>query len=376
MQPVRDSTRSVQLLSELVCNNSASAATSASTKPGTTPTISPRVAELTAVLTQKDLTDLKALAESNHVIIRAFETLGWILDVEGNREGAEWVHAAVEEERSRIQHAVGFLHQICDALQQRGCPVTVIKSLDHWPDLGSDLDLYTDAEAAQIVYVMTSQFQASLENRSWGDRLANKWNFVVPGLPELVEVHVGRLGQTGEQIAVTRSVSTRACPKNVGPFSFRVPAPEDRIIISTLQRMYRHFYIRLCDIVDNAALLDQHLVDFEYLHSVAAGAGLWDGIATYLNIISQYMELYRGYGVPLPSLVTASAKFGAAEIRFRRQFLRVPILPHSIHLYAGELKTLLMNGDFRNGLRLSLLPGLATAAALEQKLTGSDKGIW
>jgi hypothetical protein len=155
-----------------------------------------------------------------------------------------------------------------------------------------------------------------------------------------------------------------------------VPAPEDRIVISTLQRMYRHFYIRLCDIVDNAALLDQHLVDFEYLHSLGASAGLWDGIATYLNIISEYMEAYRGYGVPLPSLVTGSAKFGAAKVRFRRQFLRVPILPQSIHLYAGELKTLLMNGDLRNSLRLSLLPGLATAAALEQKLTGSDKGIW
>jgi hypothetical protein len=155
-----------------------------------------------------------------------------------------------------------------------------------------------------------------------------------------------------------------------------VPAAEDRIVISTLQRMYRHFYIRLCDVVDNAALLDQRLVDFEYLHSLGAAAGLWDGIATYLKIISEYVEAYRGYGVPLPSLVTGSAKFGAGKVRFRKQFLRVPILPQSINLYAGELKTLLMNGDLRNGLRLSLLPGLATAAALEQKLTGSDKGIW
>ena len=198
----------------------------------------------------------------------------------------------------------------------------------------------------------------------------------LPELAELVEIHIGRLGQTGEQIAVTRSVSARMRSKTVGHFTFNVPAPEDRIVISTLQRMYRHFYIRLCDIVDNAALLDQHLVDFEYLHSLGASAGLWDGIATYLNIISEYMEAYRGYGVPLPSLVTGSAKFGAAKVHFRRQFLRVPILPQSINLYAGELKTLLMNGDFRNSLRLSLLPGLATAAALEQKLTGSDKGIW
>jgi hypothetical protein len=316
------------------------------------------------------------LAASNHVLIRAFDSLGPILDVEGNRQAAEWVHVAAEEERSRIQHALGFLNDICTALQQSGCPVTVIKSLDHWPDLGSDLDLYSDAEPERVVQVMTSTFHAKVDNRSWGDRLANKWNFVVPGLPELVEIHVGRLGQTGEQIAVTRSVSARTRGTTLGHYAFNVPAPEDRIVISTLQRMYRHFYIRLCDIVDNAALLDQHLVDFEYLHSLGASAGLWDGIATYLNIISEYMEAYRGYGVPLSSLVTGSAKFGAAKVRFRRQFLRVPILPQSIHLYAGELKTLLMNGDLRNSLRLSLLPGLATAAALEQKLTGSDKGIW
>jgi len=376
MELVQESSKSIQLLSELVCNNVAGSSTSRGVAIRTSPTPSPRLTELTTVLRQEDLEELRALAASNHVLIRAFDSLGPILDVEGNRQAAEWVQVAAEEERSRIQHALAFLSEICNALQQSGCPVTVIKSLDHWPDLGSDLDLYSDAEPERVVQVMTSAFHAKVDNRSWGDRLANKWNFVLPGLPELVEIHVGRLGQTGEQIAVTRSVSARTRTVTLGHFPFNVPAPEDRIVISTLQRMYRHFYIRLCDIVDNAALLDQHLVDFEYLPSLGASAGLWDGIATYLNIISEYMEAYRGYGVPLPSLVTGSAKFGAAKVRFRRQFLRVPILPQSIHLYAGELKTLLMNGDLRNSLRLSLLPGLATAAALEQKLTGSDKGIW
>ncbi len=41
-----------------------------------------------------------------------------------------------------------------------------------------------------------------------------------------------------------------------------------------------------------------------------------------------------------------------------------------------ELKRLMLNGELRNTLRLSLLPCLATAAALEFKITGSDKGIW
>jgi hypothetical protein len=252
----------------------------------------------------------------------------------------------------------------------------VIKSLDHWPDLGSDLDLYTDADSPRVVEVMRARFQAKLADRSWGDRLANKWNFVVPGLPELVEVHAGRLGQTGEQTAVTRSVSARARVAEVRGHLFRVPAPEDRIVISTLQRMYRHFYIRLCDIVDNAGLLEQNLVDFEYLRSLGATAGLWEGIATYLRIISEYVQSYRGASLPLPPVVTGSAKFGTQQVRFHRDFLRVSILPHSMNLYASELMTLLLNGEVRNSFRLSLLPGLATAAALEQKMTGSDKGIW
>src|SRR4051812_35870052 len=343
MELVRDSTRSLQLLSELLFSNAAAdnppKDVNNSCELGKA---SLRASELVSLLRPADLDELRRLAMSNHVVMRSFAALGKILDVEGNLQAADLVGLAIQDERARIQHALGFLNEICSTLQNGGCPAIVIKSLDHWPDLGSDLDLYTDAPAAEVVELMAGRFKAKVDDRSWGDRLANKWNFVVPGLPELVEIHIGRLGQTGEQTAATQSVSARARVEAVGPYSFRVPAPEDRIIISTLQRMYRHFYIRLCDIVDNARLLDCHLVDFGYLHSLGAAAGLWDGIATYLNIVSEYAEAYRGYGAPLTSLVTGSAKFGIEKVRFRRDFLRVPILPQSLNLYAGELKTLLM----------------------------------
>jgi hypothetical protein len=378
MQPVRDSSTNLQLLSKLLLSApfSAHSATQARAVPASMEADSANVNELTAKLSQKDFEDLKALAITNHVILRSFAPFQQVLEARGNTQAAEWVAAAVQQEKERIHHALGFLAQICIALEEDGCPVTVIKSLDHWPDLGSDLDLYTDADPAKVVELMAAHFNAKLADRSWGDRLANKWNFVIPSLPELIEVHAGRLGQTGEQTAVTRSVSSRACMAQIDGHLFRVPTPEDRIVISTLQRMYRHFYIRLCDIVDNARLLDLHLVDFAYLHSLGSAAGLWEGIATYLTIISEYVEAYRGSGVPLNSLVTGSAKFGTDQVRFGRDFLRVSILPHSMNLYASELMTLLLKGELRNSLRLSLLPGLATAAALEQKLTGSDKGIW
>ena len=369
MVPFAEPQTNFQFLSELLLNTPNSSQMLLNSKLGSE-------SDMSSLLSAKNFEALKTLAATNHVIVRAFGRLQPILQESGKYDLAELVTASLEEERLRIKHALSFLANICSALEKSGCAVTVIKSLDHWPDLGSDLDLYTNADPAKVVQVMSSQFAAKLAERSWGDRLANKWNFVVPGLPEMIEVHIGRLGQTGEQTAFTRSILHRTRVIAIDGQSFRVLAPEDRIIISTLQRMYRHFYIRLCDVVDNAHLLDSQEVDFDQLHRMGHIGGLWEGIATYLVIISEYVEKYRGYGVPLPLIVTESAKFGARPVSFRKDFLRVPILPHSLNLYAGELKTLLFGGQLRNSLRLSLLPGLATAAALEMKITGSDKGIW
>jgi hypothetical protein len=324
--------------------------------------------------TANDLSDLWHLAMSHHVIVRSFPRLHELLSASGN-DHAGWVEQELIKERARIDHAVSFLSPICEELEEAG-DVVVIKSLDHWPDLGSDLDLYTNADSAAVVAVMREKFKAQLAERSWGDRLANKWNFIVPGLPELVEVHVSRLGQTGEQIHFTESMVKHAARAQFGSHTFNVPAPEHRMMISTLQRMYRHFYVRLCDIVDNAKVIESGTVDYPHLKSLAESAGLWDGLATYLVIISGYVKSYRGEELPLPAPVTNAAHFGNELVHFRRNFLRIPIFPQSAWFYASEWKRLLLNGELQSTLRLSLLPGLATAAALEMKLTGSDKGIW
>ncbi len=321
-----------------------------------------------------DLRELWSLATAHHVIMRAFPGLHRLMAAQKS-DTAQWVEQALQQEQARIDHAASFLSRICETLQNIG-DVIVIKSLDHWPDLGSDLDLYTNAKGAEVVSLMLERFKARVEDRSWGDRLANKWNFVIPGLPELVEVHVGRLGQTGEQVAITNSLVSRSVTSQIGSHTFRVPGHEDRLIISTLQRMYRHFYIRLCDIADTARLIDSGAIDYAYLKSLAGSAGLWDGLATYLAIVCEYVESYRGAALPLPSMVKSAARFGNEQVYFKRRFLRIPIFPQAARLYMSEWERLLLDGEFQNTLRLSLLPGLAAAAALELKLTGSDKGIW
>jgi hypothetical protein len=318
-----------------------------------------------------DWTTLQSLANSHHVVLRA---LPHLLSLPVGEE-FDWIGPVIEAEQSRIDRALSFLSPICEALERAG-PVVVIKSLDHWPDLGSDLDLYTNGDAGDVAAIMRNQFHARLSSRSWGDRMANKWNFEVPGLPEQIEVHVQRLGQMGEQRLIGDSLITRSTPLRFGAYTFRVPSPEDRMIVSTLQRMFRHFYIRLCDIVDLAQSLERGGIDFDYLRSLATMSGLWQGLATYLRIVSDYVRQYRGNGVPLPAFLLAAAHFGNEKVWFGKKFLRIPILPHSARLYTTELRELFWSGEIRNTLRLGLLPLLATAAAVEYRITGSDKGIW
>ena len=81
--------------------------------------------------------------------------------------------------------------------------------------------------------------------------------------------------------------------------SVSLGSPDD----STLQRMYRHFNFRLCDVVDTAALADAGAIDFANLRSLACAAGIWEGVATYLQIVSDYTMSYRGTGLDLPKFV-------------------------------------------------------------------------
>ena len=316
---------------------------------------------------------LLSLAQSNHVVIRAFQRLAQDPAQTGL---AAWASGAITEERQRIDNALTFLHHICEELERGGCATTVMKSLDHWPDLGSDLDLYTTADDRQVVHVMLNRVGGHIEPRSWGDRLANKWNFAVPGLPESVEVHAQRLGQTGEHRAMARRFVTRRVPKTVNGLTYLVPAPEERVIVATLQRMYRHFYFRVCDIVNTAALLESEQIDFVELNKASDLGGVWPGVATYLTIVRDFVAQYRGRTVELPPAVLAAARFGGEVIFARGKFLRVPIMPNGADLYTRQVTMTALRGDVPATLRLSLLPYLASAAAVAFRLTGSDKGIW
>ena len=326
-----------------------------------------------AGLTGEERKRFVALADSHHVVIRALATVEQMSD---NADLRTWASAAIATEKQRISNALVHLNDVCNALEAAGCTTTVMKSLEHWPDLGNDLDLFTTADEHRVAAVMTVKFGAHIEPRSWGDRLANKWNFALPGLKEAIEAHCKRLGQTGEHTAMARRFVTRRVPKELNGDTFMVPAPEERVIVATLQRMYRHFYFRVCDIVDNAALIESGALDYRELHKAALLGGIWPGVATFLCIVADYVERYAGRKLALPEEVRSAARFGGEQVTPGGKFLRVPIMPHGAKLYTEQVTQTALRGDVPATFRLSLLPPLASAAAVAYRLTGSDKGVW
>ncbi len=329
-----------------------------------------------SALTPEERAEFLHIADSHHVVVRALSLLVQAAALAGESDVAEWARGAVSAERTRIDHALAYLDSVVREFAEAGCPVTTIKTLDHWPDFGSDLDLYTTADERALMRIFVHRLKARVQARSWGDRLARKWNFALPGLPELVEVHSQRLGQTGEQTMLARRFVTRRTFKQVSGYTLPVPAPEERVIVATLQRMYRHFYFRLSDILNTAALLEGKALDFWELRAAANLGGIWPGVATYLKIVSDYVGGYRGTPLELPREVLEAAQFGGEKLQVRKCFLRVPVMPDGASLYAQQMTRTALSGNVPATFRLSLLPPLAATAALSYRITGSDKGIW
>ena len=340
------------------------------------PAQSGRAVFLVASLSPNERAEFISLADSHHVVVRGLKTVLDQATHDGNTALAQWASEVLDKEHQRISTALVYLQNICEELEIARCPATVMKSLDHYPDLGNDLDLYSTADEHAICEVMTGKFNANIEARSWGDRLAHKWNFAIPGLKESVEIHVKRLGQMGEHIALARRFVSRRGLKVVEDKTYYVPAREERIIVATLQRMYRHFYFRVCDILNSAAIVESGELNFEELKRATEAAGIWPGVATYLTVVSDHVKQYRGTPLALPDFVLAAARFGGNEIKPRARFLRVPVLPYGAALYTYQVTQAAARGDVPATFRLSLLPCLASAAAVAYKVTGSDKGVW
>jgi hypothetical protein len=127
----------------------------------------------TVISSRDQFDDTLALAHLNHVVVRWLEMFVNTARKQRNLDWFQLADSALSSEKSRIAAALNVLHEVCAAFQHRGYAVMVIKTLDHWPDFGSDMDLFTNAQPHEVSRLMAECFNARIAPRSWGDYLAN-----------------------------------------------------------------------------------------------------------------------------------------------------------------------------------------------------------
>jgi hypothetical protein len=340
------------------------------------PTGSSELLDSVAYLDQLQFDTFVGLLDQHHVLLRVLTPLGKMAAAAGISRLTERVQSAIATEQGRIREALHFLNEICGELESADCPVVVIKTLEHWPDFGSDLDLFTTGDEQCVFDVLRTKFQARSTTRSWGDFLSHKRSFKLPHLRTPAEVHIRRLGQAGEHIELAKRIITHRQPMVVNGYSFVVPAPLERVIVTSLERMYRHLYFRLCDMLNLAGLIHSGSLNFQELQDVAEHAGIWPGVATCLQIASDYTSSYGGPSWSLPPQVESAAHLRADKLFERDGLWHFRVLPEGAGLFAGELAHALRRGDFAASARLSLLPPLASVASLAYAVTGNSGRIW
>ena len=329
-----------------------------------------------AGLDEKGREEFFRLADAHHVIIRALQPLQRQAHAIGDEELVALTQRVLSREHDRIARALTYLERVCTRIKAAGCEVTVIKTLDHWPDFGSDLDLFTTGDERRLVQVLKNEMRARHCMRTPGDCIAHKRSFAVPGLPERVELHINRLGPVGEHVELAKRFVTRCQPANFNGFTFQIPAPEERVIAGTLQRMYRNLYVRICDVLNTASLIERQMLDFVDLREAAEEAGIWPGVATFLTLAADYVGKYRGERSEIPDSVVASSHFGADRTMVRGGYFRFPALPYGLGLYVGQLRHAASSGDIPGTARLSLVPPLASMGALAYAVTGNSGRVW
>jgi hypothetical protein len=163
----------------------------------------------------------------------------------------------------------------------------------------------------------------------------------------------------------------------VNGYRFPVPAPEERVIAAALQRMYRHLYFRVCDIVNLSTLIQSGDLNYKELRVAAEQGGIWPGVAGCLKIVSDYVAPYLGQELDLPSDVrSAAADLGSDRLFTRDGFFYIPFVPFGARLFLRQFSHTLQSGNIAATARLSLLPPLATVGALAFAVTGSSGRVW
>jgi hypothetical protein len=315
---------------------------------------------------------LQTLVEAlraNVVTMRYWEAMG----ESGDPNLKDFPMRHIERGRKHLSVCYEMAGLVNDVFEKAQKKVMVVKTFDNPPDLGHDLDLFTDLGPKETDEIILGNFDAKITERTLSEVLANKRNYDVPG-KVVLEIHCGRLGQVGEDEVLCRELIARRVKVEKGGFDAYAPKLEHAVVLRTMQRMYRHFRIRLADVINTIREGERDDYDWAYLREFTERAGLYRGVVYFVNYVRSVAR-QSGYDFTIPTEFYRGPSFERNH--------ELPVFSRGMHyrfsrgtvpakLYLSKMATNLKALNAPAVARTSLVFPLAAMRMVVFKVVGKD----
>ncbi|MCK4462952.1 MAG: nucleotidyltransferase family protein [Candidatus Omnitrophica bacterium] len=323
--------------------------------------------DITNIPEELSFENILAVLQKNRITVRWLQKMKTVF----NKEEQTQIDKILNEEKIRLERALELIDKVTKEFEKRNLSIMVIKTLDNYPDLGHDVDLYTNAPIKDIDDILINTFKAKLENPTFSEKLAHKRNYKVNGYTTL-EIHCSQLGQLGEDRQLAKDlIATKEKTEINGKIAY-IPRPEYRIILCVLQRIYRHFNIRICDVKNTIDILNSNSIDWAYLRQISAEYGIWEGVSRYF---SYTQTLSLRYNIRINTSINLMHKNWPTEINNRNMHFRFPLFSTGINTYSRKIGRDIISFNLYSLSRLFLILPLALVHFISVKLFGKSR-VW
>jgi hypothetical protein len=242
------------------------------------------------------------------------------------------VKRIVAHEENRIKSNIEIIEEIYQVFNKEKKPLLLIKTMDNYPDFGHDLDFYIHDRNVDVI--MDQHFQVKREKRTFFEVLANKRNYVIQrnNYKVLLEFHCKKLGQCGEDNLLLNDLVNNKVEYSLSQVLINIPRLEHRLLIRVMQRMYRHFNFRICDIVNTVNEIKSNTIDWDYLIRISKQMAIYEGVADFLSYI-QRVCLYFDCSLDIKASILNDGKVNQDLFSYENKLLNIPVFSESFKLY-------------------------------------------
>lgn len=312
--------------------------------------------------------DIHRISRVNNVIMRVLDV---IYETKESHTILKWKEI-FREEKARCEKSAALIKEITHGLVRENIKYAVIKTLDSYPDCGTDVDMFVDASFKRTKEWVRRVYNGKVRPRKISEVMCGKMSVCIQRHP-ILELHCRRMGQVGEQAAFARSLTKNSRLLETGGFRACIPSKEEQIIIIAIHRLYRHLSFKVSDIVNAIVLLKEGEFNWERLFGLSEDCGMSEGTAYLLGMLENIHIAYFEDGF-IPEKYKGLIDNGA-RLSFRHWFFRIPLFRVPPRLYAAEAFYFLKKGRIGSVARLSLIPVLSLIAYATIKIF-KDDWVW